>query len=323
VLVINEPRDLPESVDLDVHWMHGSRAPRRTPEPAIQVHACTPDTYVLRQSKNISYEAPFLYLLFGNRRAILFDTGATEDVVRFPLRPTIDRLVETWLSSHPVDDYQLVVAHTHSHRDHVAGDRQFTDRPNTVVVGHEMRDVQEFFGITDWPREVVPFDLGGRTMQIFATPGHHRAAVAAFDPSSGFLLTGDTVYPGRLYVEDFPAFRDSVERLVAFADAHAVTHVMGCHVEMSQTPRRDYPIGTRYQPDEAPLQMTVEQLRAVQQAAAQVAAQPGAHQFDDFAIYHGPCRKAMTGQAARTLLGWLRSAVQRYGGSLRLPRWLT
>jgi hydroxyacylglutathione hydrolase len=289
-----------EPVDLDVQWRHGSRSRRHSREPPIQVHACDSDTYILRQSKDVSYEAPFLYLLFGKRRAILFDTGATADVVRFPLRPTIDRLVETWLSNSPLDDYQLVVAHTHPHGDHVAGDPQFTDRPNTVVVGHGVSDVQAFFGITDWPRAVVPFDLGDRTLQIFGTPGHHRAAIATFDPSSGFLFTGDTVYPGRLYVEDFPAFRDSVDRLVAFADAHAVAYVMGCHVEMSQTARHDYPIGTKYQPHEAPVQMSVAQLRAVQQAAAQ-SARPGVHQFDDFAIYNGPCRSALIAQAARTL----------------------
>ncbi len=47
-------------------------------EPPIQVHAYDPHTYVLRQSKATNYEAPFLYLLFGNERAILLDTGATE-----------------------------------------------------------------------------------------------------------------------------------------------------------------------------------------------------------------------------------------------------
>lgn len=199
-----------------------------------------------------------------------------------------------------------MVAHTHPHGDHVAGDAHFADRPNTVVVGHGREDVEDFFALADWPGQVASFDLGGRVLQILATPGHHRAAIAVYDPWSKLLLTGDTVYPGRLYVEDFPAFLDSLNRLVAFTDSNPVRAVLGCHVEMTQTPGRDYPIGTKYQPHEAPLPMTVAQLRAVRDAAAEVAGQPGAHQFDDFAIFHGPCRRATVQQLARTLVGRLR-----------------
>jgi hypothetical protein len=47
-------------------------------------------------------------------------------------------------------------------------------------------------------------------------------------------LTGDTLYRGRLYVEDFAAFLASLERLVAFAESRPVSHVMGCHIEMTR-----------------------------------------------------------------------------------------
>ena len=42
----------------------------------FQVHAYNDDFYILRQAAYTNYEKPFLYLLFGNDRAILFDTGA-------------------------------------------------------------------------------------------------------------------------------------------------------------------------------------------------------------------------------------------------------
>jgi glyoxylase-like metal-dependent hydrolase (beta-lactamase superfamily II) len=172
-----------------------------------------------------------------------------------------------------------------------------------VIVGHERDDVQAFFGIPGWPDQVARFDLGGRVLDILATPGHHRAAIAVYDPWSELLLTGDTVYPGRLYVEDFPAFLDSLDRLVGWTEAHPVRAVMGCHVEMTRTPGRDYPIGTTHQPQEADLPMTIAQLRAVRAAAVTVVDRPGAHQFDDFAIFHGPCRRAMVWQVVRTLAG--------------------
>ncbi len=107
------------------------------------------------------------------------------------------------------------------------------------------------------------------------------------------------MYPGRLYALDFPAFVEGLERLADFAAARQVTHVMGCHIEMTRTPGRDYPLGALYQPHEPPLEMTVAQLIAVRDAARSVAARPGAHTFDDFIIFNGPSRAAVVRQVAR------------------------
>jgi glyoxylase-like metal-dependent hydrolase (beta-lactamase superfamily II) len=296
----------PVAVTLDARWAHG--VPRRSAatERPVQVHECDPHTFILRQSKTVSYEAPFLYLLCGNDRALLLDTGAVADASRCPLRVTVDRLLDGWLAAHPRAEYPLIVAHTHGHGDHVAGDGQFTDRPATTVVSRELTAVQEFFGFTDWPAQVVRLDLGGRVLEITGSPGHHRAAITVYDPWTGFLLTGDTVYPGRLYAPDFPAFRASLDRLERFTATRPVTAVLGGHVEMRTQPGRDYPVGATYQPDEAPLPMTAAQLGAVRAAATGAAATPGAHYFDDFAIYNGPCRLAMLGQLARGLGSRLR-----------------
>jgi hypothetical protein len=117
------------------------------------------------------------------------------------------------------------------------------------------------------------------------------------------------VYPGRIYVEDFPAFVASMDRLVSFADAREVTHVLGCHIEMTREPRRDYYFGCRYQPHEPPLQMTVAQLRALRDAAASVADQPGGHRFDDFIIYNGMGVRTQLPLVARALVSRARDAV--------------
>ena len=275
--------------DLAVSWIHGAPPGARCQDPPLQVHRFDEHTFVLRQSKAVTYEAPFLYLLLGNDRALLLDTGAVADPAQMPLRVTVNRLVADWLVRHPRPGYSLVVAHTHGHGDHVGGDGQFAGRPATTVVAPGLRAVQEFFGFSGWPRQTVRFGLGGRVLEVTGLPGHHVASVAIFDPWSGFLLTGDTVYPGRLYVNDAPAFLASLESLVSIAQSRPVSAVMGCHIEMTRTPGRDYPIGTRYQPDEPPLAMTVEQLRAVRDAARAVAGRPGVHVSDDFAIYNGRC----------------------------------
>ncbi|MFD9123463.1 MBL fold metallo-hydrolase [Kitasatospora sp. NPDC059571] len=274
----------PVEGSLDVRWIHGE-----ADEPSIQVHHYDPHTVLLRQSKRVNYEAPFLFLLFGNERALLLDTGATADPELFPLRATVDRLVADWLELHPREQYGLVVAHTHGHGDHVAADAQFADRPHTTVVAPEEEAVRSFFGFgDDWPAGTVDLDLGGRVLQVLGSPGHHKSSVTVHDPWTGILFTGDTVLPGRLYAFDFAAFRATLDRLVDFARTHTVTHVLGCHVEMTNRPGRDYPIGAAHQPDERPLQLTPGHLTAVRDAAESVADRRGIHRFDDFLLYNEP-----------------------------------
>jgi glyoxylase-like metal-dependent hydrolase (beta-lactamase superfamily II) len=278
-------------MNLDVKWIHGSPSKKNT-DPPIQVHAYDQDTFILRQSKAVNFEAPFMFLLFGDERAILLDTGATTDPEKFPLRKTVDGLTADWLAANPHPDYELVVAHTHGHGDHVAGDTQFADRPATKVVAREPEAVQEFFGFDAWPDQTVEFDLGGRVLSLIGSPGHHNAAITVYDPRTGLLFTGDTVYPGRLYAFDFPEFIATLDRVMAFVETHPVTHVLGCHIEMTLRPRRDYVFANNYQPNEPPLQMSVAQLGAVRDAAHAVVDRPGVHKFDDFIIYNGVSRNA-------------------------------
>jgi hydroxyacylglutathione hydrolase len=271
--------------ELDVAWIHGSPSAKHNADPDIQIHAYDEHTFILRQNKAIHCEAPFMFLMFGNARAVLIDTGATESAAFFPLRSVVDELVESWLVQHPRDDYQLLVLHTHAHGDHVAGDGQFTGRPNTVLVDGELASARAYFGFTGDPDEITYVDLGGRVLDCLATPGHHEAAVTFYDRYTGLLLTGDTVYRGRLYIEDWPTFRDTIERLIAFSDSRPVTHVLGCHIEMTNQPGVDYPVRTTYQPDEPPLQMTVAHLRDIRRALDEIGDRPELRAFPDFVIY--------------------------------------
>ena len=275
---------VPEPRVLDVEWIHGSPSAKHNTDPDVQVHAYDEHTFILRQNMAVNYEAPFLFLLVGNTRAVLVDTGATDSAEFFPLRRVVDDLVRRWLDGHPRDGYPLLVLHTHAHGDHVAGDAQFTDRPDTTVVGADLNSAWAYFGFTDDPDGVARVDLGDRVLECLATPGHHEAAVTYYDPHTGFLLTGDTVYPGRLYVEDWAAFGRTIDRLIGFADIRPVTHVLGCHIEMTKEPGVDYPVLTTYQPDEPPLQMSVGQLRDIRRAIDGIGDQPGRHAFPDFVI---------------------------------------
>ncbi|APU16505.1 MBL fold metallo-hydrolase [Actinoalloteichus fjordicus] len=272
------------SGDLDVGWHAGWPSPKHDPAPEIQVHAYDERTVILRQNMSVHFEAPFLFLLLGADRALLLDTGATEAAEHFPLRRVVDSLLADRIRHRP--DYALVVAHTHGHGDHVAGDPQFVDRPNTTIVGRELADVVGFFGLRDWPAVTGEFDLGDRLIDVIPGPGHQAAAVVFHDRDTGLLFTGDTFYPGRLYVEDWPAFAATVDRLTEFCARRSVSGILGCHIEMTTTPGVDYPRGTTHQPAEPPLAMTVDQLGDLRRAVAEIDGRPGVHRFDDFIIHN-------------------------------------
>ena len=294
----------PVTGDLDVRWVHGSPPREPRSDPAVQVHWYDPHTAVLRQSKDVTFEAPFVFLLFGNKRALLLDTGATKDDA---IATQVDALVGEWLGRNPRPDYPLVVAHTHGHTDHRSGDAAFAGRPDTTLLATDADAVAAFFGFVNWPVDVVRFDLGGRTLDLTGIPGHQKASIAVYDPWTGILFTGDSMMPGRLYVENMAAFSDSLARLVAFSDQRHVTHVFGCHVEMTRTPGRDYYPGCRYQPDEVAPGMTPAQLRAVEAAVASVADRPGVHTFDDVIVYNGMGPGVQARLAARGIAGAVHS----------------
>jgi len=206
------------------------------------------------------------------------------------LRPVVDDLITTWLSRHPDLDatYGLVVTHTHSHGDHVAGDSQFHYRPGTTIIPATKGVAWEYFGFWDFEERPSGIDLGARTIAALATPGHDAAAITFYDPRTAILFTGDTVYRGRLYIDDWPAFERTIDRLIEFSEANPVTHVLGCHIEMTTTPGVDYPVRTTFQPDEPPLEMTVDHLRAVRDALRIAGPDPHRMVCDDFILWPTP-----------------------------------
>ncbi len=224
-------------------------------DPAFQVHRYDEHTWIIRQSLVTHWEAPFLYLFAGEKRALLIDTGVAGG---FPLRETVDGLIG--------GGTPLVVAHSHPHGDHIAHDGQLAERPGTVVVGHTPEEVADFFEISNWPEGISSIDLGGRQLDIIPIPGHSTAHIALYDGRTGLLLTGDTFYPGRLYVYDFAAFRASIERLVAFTADREVAYVLGCHIEMTNEPGVDQEYRGAVHPDEHVLQLGHDQLLELRDA---------------------------------------------------------
>jgi hydroxyacylglutathione hydrolase len=249
---------------LQVSWMHGASNCSQSTDPELQVHAYNATTYIIRQDKCRTFEAPFVYLLLGDDKALLLDTGATTSA---GLRDTVMPLVGA---------RSLLVAHTHAHGDHVASDSRFIGQPSTTVVGKTVAGVQAAFGISNWPTDQVELDLGGRVLDVLAIPGHEASHIALYDRQTGVLLTGDTLYPGLLFINDWATYRTSVRRLALFVGTHTVTHVLGAHIEMTATPEVSYPYGTTYQPNEHVLQLDAAHVLELDAALTALGATPPA-----------------------------------------------
>jgi hypothetical protein len=125
-----------------------------------------------------------------------------------------------------------------------------------TLVKAEVEATKSLYGISNWPDDIGHLDLGGRLLDAIPIPGHNTVSVALYDRETAILFTGDSLYPGRLYVADFPAFQASTERLIRFTTDKPVAHILGNHVEQTTTPFLDYPVGTIFQPNEHDLALS-------------------------------------------------------------------
>ena len=152
----------------------------------------------------------YMYLLEGEREAVLIDTGMG--------LPGLKECVNS-LTSRPV-----TVINSHGHLDHVGGNCQFENRymmeedydvlkEHTNVQFREglIRGFAQEFGMKFDEREfkniakagyLVPFlpladgqifDLGKRTLEIISVPGHTKGSVCILDRERRNLFSADTI----------------------------------------------------------------------------------------------------------------------------------
>jgi hydroxyacylglutathione hydrolase len=260
-------------------WITGG--PNCLEVPDWQVHQYNSTLLILRESGCTNYEKPFLYLIFGKERALLVDTGAgASDAAAFT-----QKLITKWANANQREIVPLLVVHSHAHGDHVAGDKGFAGMPNVTLIPADVSTEQKAFGIANWPEQIGSIDLGDRIIDVIPIPGHQPAHVAYYDRRTGILLTGDHLYPGRLYITDFTAYVASTRRLVEFTGTRPVAHILGCHIEQSSTPFVDYPIGTTYQPHEHSLELGRAHLLELMAALDALQGKPAKVLLRDFTIF--------------------------------------
>ena len=258
---------------MDVHWNEGSPDCVKNPQPPLQVHQYNARTFILRENLCTTFEAPFMYLLVGSTKALLIDSGDIADPSVVPLAETVMRL----LPGDGPAKLPLLVVHTHRHLDHRAGDAQFTRFSNAQVVGFDIDSVRNFYKFTDWPNGLVQVDLGDRTVDVIATPGHNETEVSFYDRSTGLLFTGDFLMPARLLIDDTSADVASAYRIAAFVKDRPISFVLGGHIEMNSAGEL-FPWESQYHPNEHALQMTKDDVLALPAAV---------HSFNGFYTVRG------------------------------------
>jgi glyoxylase-like metal-dependent hydrolase (beta-lactamase superfamily II) len=173
--------------------------------------------------------------MFGRDAALLLDTGSRNG----DLAPTLQWTVHQWLKRNSRQSIPLIVVHTHGHSDHVAGDAAIEAlgdpaMPVTLIAADVDAD-RHFFRIARWPTDLGAVDLGDRVIDAIPIPGHSDTSIALYDRKTAILFSGDSLYPGRLYVRDFGDFQASTERLIRFTAGKPVSHILGNHIEQTRT----------------------------------------------------------------------------------------
>jgi len=203
-------------------------------DPWFEVYQVVPQVFAIYEPHQA--EETISYLILGEKRALLFDTGmGISDI----------RKVTAELTHLPI-----IVLNSHTHNDHVGGNWQFetvygmdTDFTRANAKGSR-RDAQDELGsgmicgdlptgfdsksyatrpwkISRFLRDHDKIDLGGRTLEILSTPGHTPDAIALLDRARGLLFSGDTYYPAPIWLfrpeTNLDDYVGSVKHLAALA----------------------------------------------------------------------------------------------------------
>jgi glyoxylase-like metal-dependent hydrolase (beta-lactamase superfamily II) len=213
-------------------------------EPWFEVYKVAPQTFAIYESHQS--EETISYLIAGQKQALLFDTGMGI--------ANIKRVVSR-LTSLPV-----VVLNSHTHDDHVGGNWEFNsifgmdtaftrenakgstaDAQAEIAPGEICGNLPKGFDpkayrtkpwhVSFFIHDGFKIKLGGRTVEVIATPGHTPDAIALLDRENGLLFTGDTYYPAPIWLfrpeTDLAAYEKSIARLAALVPE--VKAVLGAH----------------------------------------------------------------------------------------------
>jgi glyoxylase-like metal-dependent hydrolase (beta-lactamase superfamily II) len=201
-------------------------------DPWFEVYRIRPGVFAIYEPHQS--EEVISYLILGDKKALLFDTGMGISNIR--------KVVEG-LTPLPVS-----VVNSHTHNDHVGDNWRFRDvygmdtdftRENArgskadaqaeLAPGEICGDlppgfdpktyVTRPFNITHWLRGGEKIDLGGRVIEVISTPGHTPDSISLWDAANGLLFTGDMYYAGPIYLfrpeTNLDAYEASIQKMAS------------------------------------------------------------------------------------------------------------
>ena len=187
------------------------------------------DTYIISEYRH--WEETHCYLLNGNSRSLLIDTGLgicdiSEEVKKLTDKP-------------------VTAVATHIHWDHIGGHKYYPDfyaheaeldwlsggfplsmdTIRSMVIdrcdlpdGYDVSTYELFQGTpTRILHDYDVIDIGGRIIEILHTPGHSPGHMCFWEKDRGYLFTGDLVYKDTLFAyypsTDPEAYLKSLEKI--------------------------------------------------------------------------------------------------------------
>lgn len=188
------------------------------------------DTYAISEYGH--WEEPHSYLLLGEERAVIIDTGLGVADIR--------------KEAEKITGLPISAVTTHVHWDHIGGHGLFNDfavheeelswinggfpLPISMVrrdLARPPRGLPEGFDENTYevfqgePSRILKdgdtIDLGGRRLRVIHTPGHSPGHCCFYEEARGYLYSGDIAYMGCLYAfypsTDPKAFYRSIKKL--------------------------------------------------------------------------------------------------------------
>jgi glyoxylase-like metal-dependent hydrolase (beta-lactamase superfamily II) len=178
----------------------------------FEVWEAEPGVHVI--AENLHFERVRSYLIEGEGRAILLDTGMGVGDIR--------AVVED-LTSLPI-----TVLNSHAHWDHIGGNWRFNEilihaaEADDIVKGRDNASLKKWFkpdllygplasGTTIDNVEIKSsrattiltgderLELGGRALELMHTPGHSEGGLVVLDRQNGIVFTTDVAYLAPLY----------------------------------------------------------------------------------------------------------------------------
>lgn len=213
-------------------------------DPWFEVYKPAHDVFAIYEPHQS--EETISYLIVGEKRALLFDTGMGIS----DLKKVVSQLTKL----------PIVLLNSHTHNDHVGDNWEFstiygmdtdftrqnargskTDAQAEITPDQICGELPPGFDpkayatrpwkITAYTHDGDRFDLGSRTVEVIATPGHTPDAISLLDRANGLLFTGDTYYPAPIWLfrpeTDLDAYAASIRRLAALAPQLKL--VLGAH----------------------------------------------------------------------------------------------